>query len=90
MDEFGIYGKSGKWNQLFLLTDDDVLNLQVINTVLENRKKVGVGVDNHVGNVTVNENLSSVLSHNHVGVDTGIRASYSMKKRIQNCFRESP
>jgi hypothetical protein len=72
--------KSGKWNRSFLLTDDDVLDLQVINTVLESRKKVGVGVDNHVGNVTVNENGSSILSHNHVGVDTGIGASYGTKK----------
>jgi hypothetical protein len=72
-------GRSGKWrNRLFLLTDDDVLDLQVRNTVLEGRKKVGIGVDNHVGNVTMNENSSSVLSHNHVGVDTGIGASYGM------------
>jgi hypothetical protein len=71
--------KSGKWkHRLFLLTDDDVLDLQVSNTVLESRKKVGIGVNNHVGNVTVNENGSSVLSHNHIGVDTGIGASYSV------------
>jgi hypothetical protein len=73
---------------LFLLTDDDVLDFQVSNTVLESRKKIGVGVNNHVGNVTVHEHGSGVLTHNHVGVDTGIRASYCMKK-FQNCFRES-
>jgi hypothetical protein len=61
---------------LVVTTDDDVLNLQVSNAVLEGRKKVGVGVDNHVGNVTVDEDISGFLSHDDIRRDTGIRTSY--------------
>jgi hypothetical protein len=49
---------------LVVTTDNDVLNLQISNTVLKGRKKVGVGVDNHVGNVTVDEDSKNVKQIN--------------------------
>jgi hypothetical protein len=61
---------------LVVTTDNDVLNLQISNTVLKGRKKVGVGVDNHVGNVTVDEDVSGFLSHDDIRRDTGIGTSY--------------
>ena len=65
---------------LVVTTDDNVLDLQVSNTVLEGRKKVGIGVDNHVGNVTVDEDVSRFLSHDDIRRDTGISTSYRHKK----------
>jgi hypothetical protein len=43
---------------------------------LEGRQKVGIGVDNHVGNVTMDEDVSGFLSHDDIRRDTGIGTSY--------------
>jgi hypothetical protein len=60
----------------FVVTaDNHMLDLQVIYTVLKSRHEVAVSVDNHVGNISGDEEVSGIFSHDDIGRDTGIRAT---------------
>ena len=54
---------------------DDVLHLQIVHTILDHRHNVGVSVDNHVGNVSVDEERAWWLTNDLVGWHTGVTAS---------------
>lgn len=56
--------------------DDDVFNFQHLDRVLQNRQAVHVRMNDHVGDVAVNENLSWRQTQNLVGRDTTVRAAY--------------
>ena len=54
---------------------DDVLHLQIVNGILNHRHDVEVGVDNHVGNVSVDKESAWWLTNDLVGWHTGVTAS---------------
>lgn len=60
---------------LVVTTDNNFLDLKVGNSVLKSRKKVDIVVDNKVGNVTVDENISSRFSHDEFGGNASIDTS---------------
>ena len=54
-----VVGLGGLDSSTFVVTaNDDVLASEVTDSILQGREQVGVSVDNHVGNVSVNKNIS--------------------------------
>ena len=56
--------------------DDDILNLQLLNCILDNREDVDVGGADQVGDVPVNEELSRLEPHDLVGRNPRVRTSH--------------
>ena len=55
--------------------DDDVLDLEVVHSVLEYRQHVEVGVHHHVGDVAVHKNFARSGSGNGIGRNPAVAAA---------------
>lgn len=72
-----------------MTTDDDMAHLEHIDCILQNGQQVHVCVCDHVGNVTMDENLAGIQVDNLVGGNTRIGATYIGKKDKKNIPEEN-
>mmetsp|Transcript_10992 Transcript_10992/g.24221 ORF Transcript_10992/g.24221 Transcript_10992/m.24221 type:complete len:247 (+) Transcript_10992:293-1033(+) len=56
--------------------DNDMRNLQNADSILESRHQIKICSNNHVGYVANGEDTASILPHEYIRRDAGIRTSY--------------
>lgn len=61
-------------------TDDDVFDVQVADSVVDDCHYVEIVVADEVGDVAMHEDFASIKTHDFVGWNTGIGASYVSAK----------
>src|SRR5689334_10823072 len=59
--------------------DNDVLNIQNLDSELKDRQAADVGVYDQVCNVAVNEHLTGLQPRNFIGGDAAVGAAYPEK-----------